>query len=237
MYSVHRKYFPCVFPELVLREGRISNRQENLYNHFAMLLKDWIRNSRTKAGLTQTQLGEALGVKKANVSAWETGKHEPGFDQISRISALTGEPIPQRDRDVVGLRRVPLIDFVQAETWATMGKNMVGTSQFVTVDVKLSDRAFAVRVRGDAMYPVFMEGDYLIVDPDAQPRSNDYVVASIGEEEAVFRQYRVRGQDGSGKRHFDLYALNSSIYAPISSEGNPQVKVIGRVVRFSRDLN
>lgn len=51
---------------------------------------DWIEKARKHRGWNQTQLGDEIGVSKANVSHWETGKHEPSFGQLLRIRDVTG---------------------------------------------------------------------------------------------------------------------------------------------------
>lgn len=50
----------------------------------------WIEKARKHRGWSQTQLGDEIGVSKANVSHWETGKHEPSFGQLLRIRDVTG---------------------------------------------------------------------------------------------------------------------------------------------------
>ena len=64
----------------------------------------WIAQARKARGWTQDQLGERLGVTKANVSHWETGKHEPSFGQLLKIKDLTGQPL----RDVSAALDWPL---------------------------------------------------------------------------------------------------------------------------------
>jgi transcriptional regulator with XRE-family HTH domain len=53
-------------------------------------VSQWIKRARASRGWRQEDLGEALGVTKANVSHWETGKHEPSFLQLLRIRDVTG---------------------------------------------------------------------------------------------------------------------------------------------------
>ncbi len=60
-----------------------------------MEMKSWIRLARKKAGLTQEQLAERLGLTKGNISAWENGRHEASFAQLSAIADLSGLPIGQ----------------------------------------------------------------------------------------------------------------------------------------------
>ncbi len=59
-----------------------------------MEIKEWILTARSTAKMTQTQLGEELGVTKGNVSAWENGRHEPSWSQMLKISELTGVALP-----------------------------------------------------------------------------------------------------------------------------------------------
>lgn len=60
----------------------------------SMDMKSWIFNARTGAQLTQSQLGERLGVTKGNVSAWEKGRHKASLDQLMRIAEITSYPEP-----------------------------------------------------------------------------------------------------------------------------------------------
>lgn len=46
---------------------------------------DRLREARVAAGLTQEQLGFALGVTKSSVSAWENGRETPGFKLLSEL--------------------------------------------------------------------------------------------------------------------------------------------------------
>ncbi|NYT68771.1 LexA family transcriptional regulator [Pusillimonas noertemannii] len=59
-----------------------------------MEISDWVRNAREFAGLTQPQLGDALGISKQNISAWERERHEPSFDNLIKIISVTGYPEP-----------------------------------------------------------------------------------------------------------------------------------------------
>lgn len=59
-----------------------------------MEIKDWVLTARTKGKMTQTQLGDAMGITKGNVSAWENGRHEPSWTQMLKICELTGVVLP-----------------------------------------------------------------------------------------------------------------------------------------------
>lgn len=53
-------------------------------------LKTILRTLRQARGLTQTQLGEMLGVSQKRIARIEAAPHLTGYDQIARILALLG---------------------------------------------------------------------------------------------------------------------------------------------------
>ncbi len=102
-----------------------------------------LRRARERAGLTQTELAERVGVSRQMVSSAEAGRHTPAVDTALRMAQALGEPVeelfgearpaadsvlggPLREGDpvVVGrvgsrLRAAPLASLVAGETaWA-----------------------------------------------------------------------------------------------------------------------
>lgn len=52
-----------------------------------------IKAARVNAEMTQEELADDIGVNKATVINWESGKSEPTWSQLKRISELSGIPI------------------------------------------------------------------------------------------------------------------------------------------------
>lgn len=48
---------------------------------------DRLREARSASGLTQEQLGFAIGVTKASISAWENGRETPSFRVLADLRA------------------------------------------------------------------------------------------------------------------------------------------------------
>lgn len=61
-----------------------------------------MRAALKKGGVTYQAMGDELGLTKGAVGHWATGKYRPSFDQVLRIAARTGYPLP-----VEGLIRPP----------------------------------------------------------------------------------------------------------------------------------
>ena len=47
-----------------------------------------LKELRLKKGLTQTELGEKVGVKQNTFTNWEKGKREPSFENLIKLSDL-----------------------------------------------------------------------------------------------------------------------------------------------------
>ncbi|NBW08297.1 MAG: XRE family transcriptional regulator [Caulobacteraceae bacterium] len=74
-----------------------------------MNLGQWVLAARRHKGWTQEQLGERLHLTKGNISAWEKGRHEPSYDRLVEIAALTGYPLLAPD-SARGQGKWPLSD-------------------------------------------------------------------------------------------------------------------------------
>lgn len=68
---------------------------------FGVDIANWIRAARLHKKWTQTQLADHLGLTKGNISGWENRRHQPSFDQLLRVEALTGYPLLSHDASTV----------------------------------------------------------------------------------------------------------------------------------------
>lgn len=86
--------------------------------------------------------------------------------------------------DITG--RVPLISSVQAGemTDATDIYAPGYAEEFVPTTAPIHRHTYALRIKGDSMEPMITEGYIVIVEPEADPREGDVVVAKNGDDEA-----------------------------------------------------
>ncbi len=136
----------------------------------------------------------------------------------------------------IGRRRIPVISYVQAGRMTEMRTPFSAGDvfEYLMTDLALSDRAFALEIRGKSMEPEFREGDHAIFDPEVAPRPGDFVVAKNGSEEATFKKYRPRGVSSTGQEIFELAPLNDD-YPTLRSDSQ-QITIIAVLVEYRRYL-
>jgi len=125
-------------------------------------------------------------------------------------------------------RHVPLVGDVAAGTDVLAQEN-VEELYPLPVEFTGEGTVFMLRVRGDSMVDVgIFDGDYVVVQKDAEPRRGDIVVAAIPGEEATVKTYTRKG----GK--VVLMPANAA-YQPIEIDG-AEFRPYGRVVTVLRRL-
>ena len=133
----------------------------------------------------------------------------------------------------IGDRKIPLLNYVQAGDFADCGQNFTMEDvEYLLTDLDLSDRAFALQIKGDSMLPEFKEGDRIIVDCEISPRPGDFVVAKNSDQEATFKKYRLLRIDESGQEIFELTPLNED-YPSMRSDQH-RIQIIGTMVEHRK---
>ncbi|HBR6619831.1 TPA: helix-turn-helix domain-containing protein [Klebsiella pneumoniae] len=200
-----------------------------------MNLANRAKKRRLELQLTQTEVAERAGVAQQSIEAIENGKTRKPRNLITIAAALECDPkwlllggdiVPDYN---YGARKIPILSYVQAGAFAALENlDIDGDFEYVLTTVDLSERSFALRIRGDSMEPDFREGDIVIIDADVYPTPGEFVAASNGSHEATFKKYRPVGIDQQGKEDFELVPLNSDY--PICRSWEKPVKIIGTMV-------
>jgi len=209
---------------------------------------------------SQAALSEIIGKAPAQISQWlnasvnsKTGKPRVMSNAIAReIELKTGKPggwmdAPANKEELKtpggsnaefvmpsGVRRVPVISYVQAGMWTEIVNSFQpgdANEWLITSDTN-SPNTFVLVVRGNSMEPDFKDGDLVVIDPSVRPRPGSFVVAKNGREEATFKKYRPRSVDVLGNDIFELIPLNEDYPTMRSSE--QAIEIIGTMVEHRR---
>lgn len=159
-----------------------------------------------RAGLDPTTFNKSKRVGPDGRLRW------PSTESVSKILDATGEPmggflalIGERARRGLA-RKVPLLGYAQAGAagyFDDAGYPAGSGWDEVEVPSVGDPNAYALKVTGDSMEPVYRKGDILILEPDAAVKRGDRVVVKTAKGEVMAKEVLRR----SGRK-VELRSLN-----------------------------
>lgn len=197
-----------------------------------------VENRRTALGMTQSELGDKVGLAQTSIHNIETGdtKRPRNLEAFSKALECSPEwlqfGIGEIENASTGpniKRALPLISFVQAGYWSSIQEDTSFQTN-LACPVNCSEFSFVLEVQGISMEPKFSEGDLIFVDPEAICNDGSYVVARLEDEnQATFKQLII---DGNKKY---LKALNPD-WPNKFIEINGNCTIVGKVVFTGKAL-
>lgn len=220
------------------------------------MLKDRLKEARKKAGKSQKDVVEAIGITQSALSQLETGlvgssSHLPSIANFLGVNAYwlqtgNGEMLASATQesgfsnvrlDTSPLRKIPVLDFVQAGLFHDVGYDGLNPKgeTYTTYQTAKPECVFSLEVSGLSMTPEFNPGDKLVVDASIPPYPGCFVIAQNGSHEATFKKYRAIGYDEHGRETFELVPLNPDF--PTMNSTQQEIRIIGVVVEHLRSFN
>ncbi len=185
----------------------------------------------TRANMKPIELSQITGISKSQISNYMSGRYAPKQDGIYLIAqALKVSP-----NWLMGIENpnkiINVYSSVHAGILSEMIEDIVDTEE-ITEDMISSDKDyFGIKVKGDSMYPEYIDGDTLIIEKTSFCTSGDDCIVAINGDEAFLK--RVYVNDNS----ITLQALNPKyeplLYTKEDIDKLP-VKIIGKVVELRR---
>lgn len=172
-----------------------------------------IKTLREKKGINMTQAARALQIPYTTYVNYEKGEREPNAEMLIKIAGFYGVSVDyligRSDRERPQLLPPVITDDVVAipvigEIAAGYGELAVEDWSGETVDIPRrflkghkSEEFFILNVHGDSMYPLYMEGDkVLILRQTALARSGEIGAVLYDSEMATLKKVEyVTGED------------------------------------------
>ena len=206
-----------------------------------MTMGERIKLLRKEHNLTQEELGAKIGVQKAAIQKYEKGTvkniKRDSLIKLATILETTPEYLlgwdeepknvyPLDENDLV---LIPIIGRVAAGTQCLAETNIIDYEPVTSSDVKGGEQYVFLRVIGDSMYPVFIEGDLVLVRCQSSVDSGSYAVVTIDDEDGVVKKI-VYGDD-----FIELHSINP-MYPVRRFEGKDvlRIRVFGLVREIKR---
>lgn len=225
----------------------LSNKELGLY------LKD-IRES---LGYSTYDVNKLCNISQSYISLMENGKRKPSaiilkklatiynidyfmlYEKAGYIDLIEDEKnnllkdigaIPLSDIDTID---IPLLGSVKAGYDYLAQENRIGTVKVETSLVEDGSDFFALKVKGDSMSPIFIEGDIVIVKKQNDCENNQIAIVIVNGDEGTIKKVRKTEQG------IILQPLNPT-YAPLiftnqEIEEMP-VTIVGIVKQLKREF-
>lgn len=148
---------------------------------------------RTRAGLTQQELAERLGISRPHLSKLENSATHLSPKLHRRVAELC------KDLGLSSLASGSNIRAISVKSWAQAGAALdfeelpLDQQRQVASDCPDKD-AFGVEIQGDSMEPKFFTGDVAVLMPSYEPRNGSLVVARLDQEGVIFKVFTARQQ-------------------------------------------
>ena len=203
-----------------------------------MKLHEVLRHYRTERGLTQQDVADRLGIAKSTYSGYETGRRQPGVEEIkalSKIFGVSGDAIIGNgtESDLFDMRPVPPQGMLPVIGLASCGKGVIASEdiiEYVAADAShCNDEHYYLEITGDSMAPVFSDGDLVLVHRQTSVDSGDVGVFIVDGEEGYIKKVKYDAEN------IDLISYNP-YYPPMHFEGPDvlRVYVVGKVLEQKR---
>lgn len=203
-----------------------------------------IRQLRDRAGMTQEELADKLGVARSTVTQWENGWSNPRMGMVQKLAGVfhvtssdivSDEPV----KSYIPANAIPVRGTSAMVPVRVLGRTHAGErmdedesdyeAEFPEGVVSRHPGCFALRVEGDCMNRRYPDGCVVLVDPSMEPSNGRAVVAEFEDGRSVLRCY-YRGQSS-----LMLTADSFSEYEDIILTGDDPVRLVGVVVWFQAD--
>lgn len=211
---------------------------------FGQILKD-LRESR---GYSQQELGEALDMTRQTISNYEKGRRTPHKEILEAIADffnvdmdfLYGKTtIENRYRQRLADDTTP-VDLSHSILIPVLGSIPAGIPIEAVEDViehidipekwvRAGDEYFGLRVNGDSMYPLLLDGDTVVIRRQPTAETGDICACYVNGFDATLK--RIKLTEGS----ITLKPENPS-YPPTTYTHPGEVTIAGKVVELRRSI-
>ena len=205
---------------------------------------DYIKSLRKSKGLTQEELGNMIGVKKAAVQKWESGmvqnlkrntiKQLSDIFEVSPASFIDNDDPIESNATILPqekIRMIPVYESVSAGFGAYADNYIL---EYIPLFISSDEEArntLCIKVQGNSMYPKIEDGDSIQVLKQDWCESGQVAVILIDGEDSVVKKIEY------DKNSITLLSFNPE-YAPRVFKGaeRDRLKILGIVRKIIKDI-
>lgn len=187
----------------------------------------------------QREFASDLGIPASRVSEWRRKKstsYNKRLPQIATVLGTTVEYLLSGQKSSVSETaiRIPVLGTIPAGVPLEAIEDILDWEEIPVAWGSGDRQYFGLRIRGDSMYPRYLEGDTVILRKETTCESGDDCAVLVNGDAATLKQV-IRKGDGSLELRPTNPAYPPRIYSPAEIESFP-VQIIGVVVELRRKI-
>ena len=201
-----------------------------------MNIGDRIKELRAKKGLTQQDMADKLNISAAAYGYYEQGKSSIPYEKLillanifdSSLDVLAGR---LDDKDQKNSKRIKVFGEVPAGIPIEAIEDVQDFEDLSLDEFSISKEYIGLKVKGDSMYPKYLDGDTVIVEVTPTCNNGDEVVVYVNGYNATLKKL-IKNNDGT----ITLMPLNQN-YAPRTyGKDDETITVLGVVKQIRRNI-
>ncbi len=204
-----------------------------------------VKEMRERAGITQKQLAEALGITQQSVYYYESGDRDIKSSILVEMSKVLGCTVTE----LLGLGTAQIIRAKSCKSYPmpVFGRIAAGTPREALTQSDVMhetperlylehERAFWLTVSGNSMNRLFPDGSLVLIDPDSEVRNGDVAVVFVNGDDATLK--RVYHEGDSVRLHPESYDPEyRDRIIDASDPDAPEVRIVGKAVSYTAPDN
>ncbi len=200
-----------------------------------------LRRLRKQDGLTQSDLGKALGISYSTVSMYERGEREPDFEMLEIIADYFNvsmdylhnkeTKISQDDNVIPVSAMLPIYGCIPAGLPALAEECIEG---YMPTSVPNPDEYFYLRVKGDSMIGAgIVDGCKVLIHKQNSADDGQIVACRVDGDEATLKRFKHHGSVVLLKPENSAY---DDKIVPVEDFENGYAQIIGVVKQIVIDM-
>lgn len=201
---------------------------------------DRLKGLMEEKDITQTELAQATGITQSSISDWIRGKYLPKQDKVDLLAKaldvspayLMGWEEPDDNVTPVDLSHsilIPVLGSIPAGIPIEAVEDVIEHIDIPEKWVRSGDEYFGLRVNGDSMYPLLLDGDTVVIRRQPTAETGDICACYVNGFDATLK--RIKLTEGS----ITLKPENPS-YPPTTYTHPGEVTIAGKVVEVRRPV-
>lgn len=157
-----------------------------------MKTSEKIRQLRIAKGLSQEELGELVGVKKAAINKYETGRvvniKRSVLQKLGDVLGVSPADLLDDEEKPSGSTRINIYGSIPAGIPIEAISDVIGWEDISPSMLDGGKEYFGLRVKGDSMEPKYLDGDIIIVQKQPFCESGDDCVVYVNGYDATLKK-------------------------------------------------